>query len=148
MYMPSFFGESLFDEWMGAQLAQMNQIDHALYGKHADHVMKTDVKENENGYEVEMDLPGFKKEQLSVTLNNGYLTVCAAKGLDKDEKDKSGRLIRQERYAGSMQRSFYVGSGVTEQDVTARFEDGVLHLNLPKKDSRRLPENHQILIGD
>lgn len=148
MYMPSFFGESLFDEWMGAQLAQMNQIDHALYGKHADHVMKTDVKENENGYEVEMDLPGFKKEQLSVTLNNGYLTVCAAKGLDKDEKDKSGRLIRQERYAGSMQRSFYVGSGVTEQDITARFEDGVLHLNLPKKDSRRLPENHQILIGD
>lgn len=148
MYMPSFFGESLFDEWMGAQLAQMNQIDHALYGKHADHVMKTDVKENENGYEVEMDLPGFKKEQLSVTLNNGYLTVCAAKGLDKDEKDKSGRLIRQERYAGSMQRSFYVGSGVTEQDITARFEDGVLHLNLPKKDSRRLPETHQILIGD
>ena len=133
---------------MGAQLAQLNQIDHALYGKHADHVMKTDVKENENGYEVEMDLPGFKKEQLSVTLNNGYLTVCAAKGLDKDEKDKSGRLIRQERYAGSMQRSFYVGSGVTEQDITARFEDGVLHLNLPNKDSRRLPETHQILIGD
>ena len=95
-----------------------------------------------------MDLPGFKKEQLSVQLNNGYLTVRAAKGLDKDEKDKSGRLIRQERYAGSMQRSFYVGSGVTEQDITARFEDGVLHLNLPKKDVRRLPESHQILIGD
>ena len=148
MFMPSIFGESLFDEWMDAQFAQMNQIDRALYGKHADHVMKTDVKENENGYEVEMDLPGFKKEQLSVQLNNGYLTVRAAKGLDKDEKDKSGRLIRQERYAGSMQRSFYVGSGVTEQDITARFEDGVLHLNLPKKDVRRLPESHQILIGD
>ena len=146
MFMPSIFGESLFDEWMDAQFAQMNQIDRALYGKHADHVMKTDVKEHENGYEVEMDLPGFKKEQLSVQLNNGYLTVRAAKGLDKDEKDKSGRLIRQERYAGSMQRSFYVGDAVTEEDIHAKFENGVLTLNVPKKDAHKLPERKVIMI--
>ena len=108
--------------------------------------MKTDVREKEDGYEIDMDLPGFKKDQVELTLENGYLTVTANKGFDKDEKDKQGRMIRQERYAGSMQRSFYVGDNMTEEDVKAHFEDGVLHLNLPKKDAKKVPEKKTICI--
>ena len=93
-----------------------------------------------------MDLPGFKKDQVELSLENGYLTVTANKGFDKDEKDKQGRMIRQERYAGSMQRSFYVGDNMTEEDVKAHFEDGVLHLNLPKKDAKKVPEKKTICI--
>ena len=93
--------------------------------------MKTDVREHENGYEVDIDLPGFKKEDIKLDLNNGYLTVSAAKGLDKDEQDKKGRFIRQERWSGACSRSFYVGD-VKPEDVKARYEHGVLSLSLPK----------------
>ena len=110
MLMPSIFGENLFnDDWMDFGFPE---IDKALYGKHAGHVMKTDVKETETGYEVDIDLPGFKKDEINAKLDNGYLTISAAKGLDKDEQDKNGKYIRRERYAGSMSRSFYVGEGV------------------------------------
>ena len=121
-------------------------MDRRLYGRNAKREMKTDVREKEDGYEIDMDLPGFKKDQVELTLENGYLTVTANKGFDKDEKDTKGRMIRQERYAGSMQRSFYVGDNMTEEDVKARFEDGVLHLNLPKKDARKVPEKKTICI--
>ena len=121
-------------------------MDRRLYGRNANREMKTDVREKEDGYEIDMDLPGFKKDQVELTLENGYLTVTANKGFDKDEKDKQGRMIRQERYAGSMQRSFYVGDNMTEEDVKARFEDGVLHLNLPKKDAKKVPEKKTICI--
>ena len=121
-------------------------MDRRLYGRNAKREMKTDVREKEDGYEIDMDLPGFKKDQVELSLENGYLTVTANKGFDKDEKDKQGRMIRQERYAGSMQRSFYVGDNMTEEDVKAHFEDGVLHLNLPKKDARKVPEKKTICI--
>ncbi|MBR1771601.1 MAG: Hsp20/alpha crystallin family protein, partial [Lachnospiraceae bacterium] len=121
-------------------------IDRRLYGKNASHVMKTDVHEKEEGYEVDIDLPGFKKDEIQLNLENGYLTVSAAKGLDKDEQDKKGKVIRRERYAGSMQRSFYVGDALTEEDVKARFEDGVLKLSIPKKDAQAVPEKKTILI--
>ena len=121
-------------------------MDRRLYGRNAKREMKTDVREKEDGYEIDMDLPGFKKDQVELTLENGYLTVTANKGFDKDEKDDKGRMIRQERYAGSMQRSFYVGDNMTEEDVKARFEDGVLHLNLPKKDAKKVPEKKTICI--
>ena len=124
----------------------MQHMDRRLYGRNAKREMKTDVREKEDGYEIDMDLPGFKKDQVELTLENGYLTVTANKGFDKDEKDKQGRMIRQERYAGSMQRSFYVGQNMTEEDVKARFEDGVLHLNLPKKDAKKVPEKKTICI--
>ena len=97
-----------------------------LYGRHADRMMKTDVHEHDDHYEVDIDLPGFKKEEIGLELNNGYLIVSANKGLDKDEKDKKGKLIRQERYSGSMQRSFYVGENITEEDIKASFKHGVL----------------------
>ena len=146
MLMPSIFGESLFDDWFDDIDRQMQHMDRRLYGRNAKREMKTDVREKEDGYEIDMDLPGFKKDQVELSLENGYLTVTANKGFDKDEKDKQGRMIRQERYAGSMQRSFYVGDNMTEEDVKARFEDGVLHLDLPKKDARKVPEKKTICI--
>ena len=146
MLMPSIFGESLFDDWFDDFDRQMQHMDRRLYGRNANREMKTDVREKEDGYEIDMDLPGFKKDQVELNLENGYLTVTANKGFDKDEKDDKGRMIRQERYAGSMQRSFYVGQNMTEEDVKAHFEDGVLHLNLPKKDAKKVPEKKTICI--
>ena len=109
---------------------------NALYGKHAKNMMKTDVRETDTSYEVDIDLPGFKKEEISAQLENGYLTVSASKGLDKDEKDKEGKYIRQERYAGAMSRSFYVGDEVKQEDVKAKYEDGILKLTIPKKEAK------------
>lgn len=147
MLLPSIFGENLFDDWMDfPKWNDFGEIDKKLYGKHAAHVMKTDVHEHDDSYEIVIDLPGFKKEELTISLENGYLSVAASKGLDKDEKNKKGRIIRQERYAGSMQRSFYVGENVTEEDVKAKFEDGVLKLTVPKKEAKKLPENKTIAI--
>ena len=141
MLLPSIFGERLLDDWM-----DFPDIDRKLYGKHAANVMKTDVREHDDGYEVDIDLPGFKKDEISLSLENGYLSVNAAKGLDKDEKDKKGKLIRQERYAGSMTRSFYVGEAITEQEIKAKFENGVLQLSIPKKDAPKVPEKKLIAI--
>ena len=142
--MPSIFGENLFnDDWMNFGFPE---VDKALYGKHAGNVMKTDVKETEAGYEVDIDLPGFKKDEINAKLDNGYLTISAAKGLDKDEKDKKGKYIRKERYAGSMSRSFYVGEGVTEEDIKAKYEDGILRLVVPKKDAKAVENKKYIAI--
>ena len=147
MLLPSIFGENLFDDWMDfPKWNDFGNIDKKLYGKHAANIMKTDVHEHDDAYEVVIDLPGFKKDELSISLENGYLTVAASKGLDKDEKNKKGRIIRQERYAGSMQRSFYVGENVTQEDVKAKFEDGVLKLTVPKKEAKKLPESRTIAI--
>ena len=145
--LPSIFGENLFDDWFGfPTFRELQNVDRKLYGRHAAHEMRTDVHEHEDRYEVDIDLPGFKKDELSLDLQNGYLTVSAAKGLDKDEKTKEGKLIRQERYAGAMQRSFYVGEELTAEDIGAKFENGVLSLTLPKKDAKKLPEHRHIEI--
>ncbi len=146
MLLPSIFGESLLDDFMDFPRMEFPDVDRRLYGKHASQLMKTDVHEHETGYEVDIDLPGFKKDEIGLTLENGYLTVSAAKGLDEDEKDKHGKLIRQERYAGSMQRSFYVGEHLTEEDIKAKFEDGVLKLQIPKKEEPKAPEKRMIAI--
>ena len=144
MLMPSIFGENLFnDDWMDFGFPE---VDKALYGKHANNVMKTDVKETDTGYEVDIDLPGFKKDEINAQLDNGYLTISAAKGLDKDEKDKKGKYIRKERYAGAMSRSFYVGEGVTEEDIKAKYEDGILRLVVPKKDAKAVENKKYIAI--
>jgi hypothetical protein len=117
-----------------------------LYGKHAKNLMKTDIREHEEGYELDIDLPGFKKDEINVQLDNGYLTISAAKGLDKDEQDKKGKYIRKERYAGAMQRSFYVGDVVAQEDVKAKFEDGILRLSIPKKDAKAVETKKTIAI--
>ena len=144
MLMPSIFGENLFnDDWMDFGFPE---VDKALYGKHANNVMKTDVKETDTGYEVDIDLPGFKKDEINAQLDNGYLTISAAKGLDKDEKDKKGKYIRKERYAGAMSRSFYVGEGVTQEDIKAKYEDGILRLSGPKKEAKAVENKKYIAI--
>ena len=144
MLMPSIFGENLFnDDWMNFGFPE---VDKALYGKHANNVMKTDVKETNTGYEVDIDLPGFKKDEINAQLDNGYLTISAAKGLDKDEKDKKGKYIRKERYAGAMSRSFYVGEGITQEDIKAKYEDGILRLSVPKKEAKAVENKKYIAI--
>ena len=137
MLMPSIFGENLFDEFFGDWNREMRRMDRQLYGKNAAREMKTDVHEHEDHYEVDIDLPGFKKEDITLELQNGYLTVTASKGLDKDETTKKGKVIRQERWAGTMQRSFYVGDTLTEADIGAKLEHGVLSLNIPKKEEKK-----------
>ena len=121
-------------------------FNQRLYGASSSQLMKTDVKETDKDYEVSIDLPGFKKDNISAQLQDGYLTISASKGLDKDEQEKDGTYIRKERYSGSMSRSFYVGEGVTQDDVHAKFEDGILRLSLPKKDVKSLPKENFIAI--
>ena len=143
----SIFGENLFDDWFGFPTGRdFRNIEKKLYDKNAAHVMKTDVTEHDDRFEIAIDLPGFKKEDVTIDLENGYLTISAAKGLDKDENDKGGKLIRQERYSGAMQRSFYVGEALTEEDIKARMEHGLLMLTIPKKETPKLPEKKTITI--
>ena len=147
MLMPSIFGENLFDDWMDFPFERdFFGGKNPLYGKHAKNMMKTDVKETDSGYEVDIDLPGFKKDEINAKLENGYLTISASKGLDKDEKDKEGKYIRRERYAGAMSRSFYVGEQVHQEDIRAKFEDGILRLSVPKKDAKEAEKKNYIAI--
>ena len=148
-YLPTVFGENLmdvFDDFDRNFFRGFGNIDRTLYGKHAQNMMKTDVKETDDGYEVDVDLPGFKKDEIQLELNNGYLTISAAKSLEKDKENKKGRMLRQERYAGVMQRSFYVGEHVTEENVKASYESGVLKLTIPKKEAAKVPEKKVIQI--
>ena len=145
--LPSIFSENLFDDFFGDDWMRFPMWSgrDPLYGKHAKNLMKTDVRETEHTYEVDVDLPGFKKDEIKVDLKDGYLTISAAKGLDKDEKDKEGKYIRQERYAGACSRSFYVGD-VETKDVSARYEDGILKISLPKEAKKELPASSAIAI--
>ena len=144
MLMPSIFGERLFDDFMDD--FAFPDIDKKLYGKHAAHIMKTDVKEKDNTYEVDIDLPGFKKDEIQIQLENGYVTVSAAKALDKDEKDKEGKYIRRERYAGNVSRSFYVGDNVRKEDIHPKFENGILSFTVPKEQKAVEKNSHFIAI--
>ena len=142
MLMSGLFGEDLFDEFYGLPTQrELANIDKHLYGKNARNLMKTDVHETDTDYEMDVDLPGFKKDQINVKLEDGYMTISATKDHDTEKKDQHGKIIRQERYAGSMQRSFYVGDGVQVEDVKAKFEDGVLRLCIPKKELKEPPGN-------
>ena len=143
MLMPSIFGENVFDDWMDFSFPD---IDKKLYGKHAKNVMKNESREMEDSDEVVIDLPGFKKDEIEVQLENGYLTISAAKGLDKDETDKQGKYLRQERYAGSMSRSFYVGEDITEEDIHGKFENGILKLDIPKVEAKKVEQKKHIAI--
>ena len=146
--MPSIFGESLFDDFFDDDFSMFPALTgrNPLYGKHAKNLMKTDVRETENTYELDIDLPGFKKDEISIDLKDGYLSISAAKGLDRDQEDKKGKYIRQERYAGACSRSFFVGEGVEPKDVSAKFEDGILKISLPKQVKKELPQSPRIAI--
>ena len=146
--MPSIFGENLFDDFFDDDFSMFPALTgrNPLYGKHAKNLMKTDVRETENTYELDIDLPGFTKDEISIDLKDGYLSISAAKGLDRDQEDKKGKYIRQERYAGACSRSFFVGEGVEPKDVSAKFEDGILKISLPKQVKKELPQSPRIAI--
>lgn len=145
--LPSMFGENLFDDFFhDFDMFPAWSGRNPLYGKHARNMMKTDVRELDNTYELDMDLPGFKKDEITVDLKNGYLTVQAAKGLDKDQQDQAGNYIRRERYAGVCSRSFYVGDTLRPDDIGAKYEDGILKLSVPKAAKRELPESTSITV--
>lgn len=147
MMMPSIFGENLFDDFMDFPFEkEFFGRKNPLYGKREKNLMKTDVREVEGAYELDIDLPGFKKDEVTARLENGYLTISAAKGLNKDEQDKEGNYIRRERYTGAMSRSFYVGEDVRQEDIHAKFEDGILRLSVPKQEKKQVEENKFIAI--
>ena len=147
MLAPSIFGENLFDDWFDFPgFRGLGRAENKLYGDRAGRLMKTDVHEKDGQYDMDIDLPGFKKEDIKVELHDGYLQVSAVKGLNEEEKDEKGKLIRQERYSGSMQRSFYVGESIKQEDVKAKFEQGVLKLSFPKEGEKKLPEKQPIMI--
>ena len=146
MLVPSIFSDNFFDDFFEFPFiddrAEKN-AERKLYGHHAANLMKTDIKEFDDKYEVEIDLPGFKKDEVTAELNDGYLTVSAAKGLDQDEQEKeTGKYIRRERYAGACQRSYYVGEDITENDIHAKFENGVLTIEVPKKEETKPVEKY------
>ena len=147
--LPSVFGENLFDDSLSDFFGfgrMMPQISSELYGKHAKNLMKTDVRELDGSYELDVDLPGFKKDEVTVDLQDGYLTISAAKALDKDESDQKGKFLRRERYSGSMSRSFYVGDDVESTDICAKYEDGILKISVPKAAQKELPKHTTIAI--
>ena len=151
MLMPSIFGENLFDDFMSDfpffDDRDLRKTERKLYGHNAKRLMKTDIKETDSGFELEMDLPGFKKDEIEAKLENGYLTISAAKGLDKEEKDeKDGKYIRKERYSGAMSRSFYVGDELKQEDIKAKYQDGILKLSVPKKEQKKVETTKHIAI--
>ena len=142
---PSIYGENMFDEFFDNN--GFFGSHSPLFGKNSKNLMKTDIRETDDAkaYRLAVDLPGFKKDEISLDLKDGYLTISAEKGLDKDEDDKKGRVLRQERYAGSCSRSFYVGDAKPE-DVKAKYESGVLTVLVPKEDIKKYPVSTVITI--
>ena len=151
MFMPAVFHENLFDDlfdpfWNdGALERAMNREERETFGKRGANMMKTDVRETESTYELDVDLPGFKKDEIKVDLKNGYLTIAAEKGIDKETENKKGRYIRKERYVGSNSRSFYVGEDITEEDIKAEFKHGLLKLFVPKKEAKPAVEQKKTI---
>ena len=139
MLVPSVFGDSLFDDWMDD--FGFPGFHRSNYGRMASGLMRTDIRETENGYELNIDLPGYQKDDVQVQLKDGYLTVSAKTNEDQEQKDGSGKYIRRERYSGSVRRSFYIGKNTSEQEIRARFENGILKLSLPKTDPKKVEEH-------
>jgi HSP20 family molecular chaperone IbpA len=152
MMVPSIFNDRLFDDWFDDDFfwpdfsRDEKKMNKKLYGHRAAEVMKTDVKEHENNYEVLVDLPGFKKEDVTCELKDGYLTITAKKNVDQDQKNKEGKYIRKERYSGTQSRSYFVGEHITEKDIHASFENGILKLEVPKMDQKQIEDRHVIEI--
>lgn len=149
MFYPRLFNDDFFDDFMRADFPSYRELDRAgqkLYGKASGGLMKTDIRELDGNYILDMDIPGFKKDEITLSLDKGYLIVAAARTVSEDENDNEGKLLRRERFSGAMQRSFYVGDAITENDVKARFEDGVLSLSFPKEKEPVIPEKKTIMI--
>lgn len=145
MLMPSIFGESLFDEFFDDFARPARKV--AGYNRQTPAVMRTDVKESDTGYELNIDLPGYKKEDVQAQLKDGYLTITASTKKDQEQKDETSKYIRRERYYGTCSRSFYVGEDIKQEDIKAKFEDGILKVAVPKKEAQpKVEENKFITI--
>ena len=144
MMMPSIFRENLWNDLMDFSFPE---LDGKMYGKRGEHIMRTDVKEHDDKYEVDIELPGFKKEDVKAELKDGYLTITELKEVNNEQKNENGKYVRRERYTGNMSRSFYVGDKVTQEEIRAKFEDGILKLQIPKKDPKKQVEDkHYVTI--
>ena len=141
MLLPSIFGDNLFDNFMD----DMFPAPRKGY-KQMPSIMRTDIRETGDSYVLDVELPGFKKEDVKLQLKDGYLNISASTTTSDEEKDENGKFLRRERYTGSMQRSFYVGEDLTEEDVKAKFEKGVLTLTLPKEQPKKIEEPKFIAI--
>lgn len=152
MMMPSIFNDNLFDDFFRFPFyndKDEHRMEKKLYGHRAHNLMKTDIRERKGSYVLDIDLPGFKKDEIKLELENGYLTISAAKGLDKDETDKkTGKYIRRERYAGNLSRSFYIGEDIEQKDIKAAFKNGILSITVPKEDKTAKQEKKYITIGE
>ena len=147
MFYPKLFNDDFFDDFFDfPRMRGIESAAHKPFAKVPGGLMKTDVRDKDGNYELDIELPGYKKDEISLSLENGYLGVGASKTVNEEEKDDNGKLLRQERYSGAMQRSFYVGEGIDENDVKAKFEDGVLSLSFPKEKEPELPEKKTIAI--
>jgi len=151
MMFPSIFNDNLFDNWFDNDFfwpdysRMQKDMDKKLYGHRANEIMKTDVKETDKGYEIAIDLPGFKKEDVTCELKDGYLTISACKNVDNDKKNDEGKYIRRERYSGAQSRSYYVGEDMTEDDIKASFQDGILRLDIPKMEKKQVEEKRHLV---
>ena len=148
MYMPSIFGESLFDNMFPFDEKFFTEKKDPLYGKNVSRLMKTDVRETEKTYELDIDLPGFKKEDVKIQLKNGYLNIQATREEKKDEKDDKGKYVRRERYTGTCNRSFYVGSSIKHEDIHAKYENAILHVTFPKEETKKEAEEKKFVSID
>lgn len=144
--LPSIFGEGLFDDWFDFPFERSLRSHDPVFRKSGTDFMRTDIKDDGDSYELSTDLPGFSKENISVQLQNGFLTVAARRVSDNDEKDKDSRYLRRERCIGQCSRSFYIGENITEDDISAKMENGILTLKVPKSGAKKLPEKKYIAI--
>ena len=148
MYMPSIFGESLFDNMFPFDEKFFTEKKDPLYGKNVSRLMKTDVRETEKTYELDIDLPGFKKEDVKIQLKDGYLNIQATREEKKDEKDGKGKYVRRERYTGTCNRSFYIGKSIKHEDIHAKYDNGILHLTFPKEETKKEVEEKKFIAID
>ena len=148
MLMPSIFGENLFDDFFGFPFYDDKadkKVEKKLYGRHAQNLMKTDIKDVDGNYELSMDLPGFHKEDVKIQLKEGYLTIQASRTENKDEKDNNGKYVHRERYTGQCSRSFYVGKELEHEDIHAKYDNGVLTVTFPKEAKKKVPEEKKFI---
>ena len=147
--LPSIFGENLFDDFFSDPFGMMvPQSRDPLYGKHGKNLMKTDVRETESSYELDIDLPGFKKDDVQAELKDGYLTITAQTKTESEDKDEKGTYVRKERFSGKCSRTFYVGDDIEEGDIKAKFDNGTLQIDVPKKVAKPEPETSRSISID
>lgn len=123
-------------------------FEEPFFSSNETKLMKTDIKEHENKYELAIELPGFEKNDIKMHMEDGYLIINASTDTNTEEKEESGKYIRKERYYGECTRKFYVGEKINEEDIKANFKNGILNIEIPKKETLEAPEKKYIEISE